>query len=74
MLWAACYGLAAFCLGQRLETFTRPLGLVLLFIGITVVLVSLWFIRRHEADLTMEADRALPGRLKSRRELRRAAS
>lgn len=72
LLWATFYGLAAFCLGKQLETFTGPIGLLLLLIGIIAVLVSLWFIRRHEAELTREAERALPGRLKSRREHRRA--
>lgn len=64
ILWATLYGLAAFYLGRKIETFTRPVGLTLLIIGLVAVIVSLWFIRRHEAELELEAERAIPGPLR----------
>jgi membrane protein DedA with SNARE-associated domain len=66
-LWAACYGLAAFYFGKSIEAFTRPVGLALLLLGAVLLLLLLWFIRRHEADLVMRAERAFPGPVKSRR-------
>jgi membrane protein DedA with SNARE-associated domain len=73
ILWAACYGLAAFYFGKRIETFTRPVGLALLLMGTVLFLVLLWFIRRHEADLVIKAERAFPGPAKRRQKLRRAS-
>jgi membrane protein DedA with SNARE-associated domain len=74
ILWATCYGLAAFYLGKQIEAFTRPVGLTLLLIGTIVVLGSLWFIGRHEADLEMRAERAFAGPVKSRDQLRRRST
>jgi membrane protein DedA with SNARE-associated domain len=74
ILWAVCYGLAAFYFGKSIERFTRPVGLALLLLGIVLFLVLLWFIRRHEADLVTKAERAFPGPVKSRRQLRRSAA
>jgi membrane protein DedA with SNARE-associated domain len=70
ILWATCYGLAAFYFGKQIETLTRPVGLALLLTGTIIFLGSLWFITRHEAELTVEAERAFPGPLRSRRQVR----
>jgi membrane protein DedA with SNARE-associated domain len=64
ILWATLYGFAVFFLGRKIETFTRPVGLTLLILGLMAVIVALWFIRRHEAKLELEAERAFPGPLK----------
>ena len=72
ILWATCYGLAAYYVGKRIETLTRPVGLVLLVIGTIIFVGAIWFIRRHEAELAAKAERALPGPVK-RRKLRRSA-
>lgn len=74
ILWATCYGLAAFYLGKQIEAFTGPVGLALLLAGVIIVLGSLWFIRRHEAALAMKAERAFPGPVQSRRQLRRSTT
>ena len=74
ILWATSYGLAAHYFGKRIETLTRPIGLMLLVIGTIIFVGAVWFIRRHEAELSLQAERAFPGPLKSRRELRRSAS
>jgi membrane protein DedA with SNARE-associated domain len=71
ILWASCYGLAAYYFGKRIETLTRPVGLVLLVIGTIIFVGAVWFIRRHEAELAEKADRAFPGPVK-RRKLRRS--
>src|SRR5690242_13932789 len=44
ILWAVCYGLAAFYFGKSIERFTRPVGLALLLLGTVLFLVLLWFI------------------------------
>jgi membrane protein DedA with SNARE-associated domain len=73
ILWATLYGLAAFYLGREVETFRRPVGIGLLVVGVLVVIIGLVFIRRHETELEIEAEQALPGPL-SRRRLRRSGS
>jgi membrane protein DedA with SNARE-associated domain len=73
ILWATCYGLAAYYVGKRIETLTRPVGLVLLVIGTIIFVGAIWFIRRHEAELAAKAERALPGPVK-RRKLRRSGA
>jgi membrane protein DedA with SNARE-associated domain len=74
ILWASCYGLTAYYFGKRIETLTRPVGLTLLVIGTLIFIGSVWFIRRHEAELAVKAERAFPGPVKSRRALRRSAA
>ena len=67
ILWASCYGLAAYYFGKRIETLTRPVGLVLLVIGTIIFVGAVWFIRRHVAELAVKADRAFPGPVKKRK-------
>ena len=60
IVWAAGFGLGAFFFGQTLERARRPvaaLGLLLAAIGF---ICGTWWIRRHEAALQVEADRAFP--------------
>jgi membrane protein DedA with SNARE-associated domain len=73
ILWATCYGLAAFYFGKQIETLTRPVGLALLVIGTLIFLGLLWFVHRHEAELAAKAERAFPGPV-TRRKLRRSAA
>jgi membrane protein DedA with SNARE-associated domain len=73
ILWAACYGLAAFYFGKSIEAFTRPVGLALLLLGAVLLLLLLWFIRLHEAELLAKAERTFPGPV-NRRKLRRSAA
>jgi membrane protein DedA with SNARE-associated domain len=72
ILWAACCGLAAFYFGKSIDAFTRPVGLAVLLVGTVLLLLLLWFIRRHEAGLVMKAERAFPGPVKSRKFTRSA--
>jgi membrane protein DedA with SNARE-associated domain len=74
ILWATCYGLAAFYFGKQIETLTRPVGLGLLVIGTIIFIGSLWFIRRHEAALSVKAERAFPGPVKIRQKRGRSVT
>jgi len=47
-------------------------GKALLLIGTIILLGSLWFIRQHDKDLEMKAERAFPGPVKSRTQLKRS--
>lgn len=66
VLWATFYGLAAYSLGRQAEqlggwmVFVLGLGL-LIFIVVAAI-----FVGRHEAQLTAEAEQALPGPLELR--------
>jgi membrane protein DedA with SNARE-associated domain len=72
VLWAALYGLGAYYLGHALESLAKPAAIVLGIIGILVLVVLLVFTKRHEAELTAQAETALPGPIKRRRRERRA--
>ena len=72
-LWATLYGLAAFYIGREVESLRRPIGIGLLVVGVLVVSIALVFIARHETELEIEAEQALPGPL-SKRHLRRSGT
>ena len=62
-LWATLFGLAAYSLGRQVERLT---GWMVLVFGLGVlffIVVAAAFVRRHEAQLTAEAEQALPGPL-----------
>ena len=62
-LWATFYGLAAYSLGRQAEQLggwmVFALGLCLLIF----IVVAAVFVGRHEAQLTAEAEKTLPGPL-----------
>jgi membrane protein DedA with SNARE-associated domain len=63
-LWATLFGLAAYLLGRQVELLS---GWVVLVFGIVVlifIVVAATFVRRNEAQLITEAEKALPGPLK----------
>jgi membrane protein DedA with SNARE-associated domain len=63
IVWATVFGLSAYILGERVETLRAPVaavGIAALVIGFVGVM---WFLRRHEAALEAEAERAFPGPL-----------
>ena len=73
VLWAAIYGLGAYCLGHELESFTRPAAMVLGIVGLLALIALLVFTKRHEAELVARAEAALPGPIRQRRRKRRRA-
>jgi membrane protein DedA with SNARE-associated domain len=73
VLWATLYGLGAYHLGHALESLTKPAAIVLGIIGILVLVGLLVFTKRHEAELTAQAEAALPGPIRQRRRDRRSS-
>ena len=63
IVWSAAYGLAAYMFGTAVLHVRGPVGLSFLSLGVAVILAALWYVRRHEAALEVEAERALPGPL-----------
>jgi len=63
ILWAALYGYAAYELGREFERLEGPLVLVLAIVTVILFIVGGIFVKRHEAQLLAEAERAMPGPL-----------
>ena len=64
VVWAAGYGALAYLFGERVERFTKPVGITIVAAGVIGALVVVWLIGRHEARLEAEAERMLPGPLR----------
>jgi membrane protein DedA with SNARE-associated domain len=62
-LWATLFGLAAYSLGRQVERLTGRMALVFGLGILIVIVVAAVFVKRHEAQLTAEAEQALPGPL-----------
>jgi len=62
--WAVSYGYAAYALGREFERLEGPIVIILLLITVVGFIVGGVFVSRHEAQLTAEAERAMPGPLK----------
>jgi membrane protein DedA with SNARE-associated domain len=67
IVWSTIYGVAGFFLGKQLLQLSGRVDLVLAIIGVAVIVTVIVFLRRNEARLQREADKAMPGRLKARR-------
>jgi len=65
LLWATLLGLAAYSLGRQVERSTGWMALVFGLVALICIVVAAAFVRRHEAQLTAEAEHALPGPLES---------
>ncbi len=63
IIWAAAYGFGAYYLGKEVEHLAKPVGIGLGAGAVVAILVTAMFLRRHEALLEAEAERALPGPL-----------
>ncbi len=61
--WAVSYGYAAYALGREFEQLEGPLVIVLALITVALFIAGGIFIHRHEAQLSAEAERAMPGPL-----------
>ena len=64
IVWACIFGLAAYIFGSALVQVTAALGTALVIVAALVIIGATWFLRRHEAELEAEAERALPGPLR----------
>ncbi len=61
IVWAAIYGIAAFEFGKQLHRLLGPVGAVVGAVVLVLLLAGFIFLRRHEQQLSDEAERALPG-------------
>jgi membrane protein DedA with SNARE-associated domain len=61
MAWSLVFGLGAYSLGTELERLHRPAAIGLTAVAVIAVVGGFWFVRRHEAALEAEAEKALPG-------------
>ncbi len=67
IIWSTIYGIAAFLLGKQLLQLSGRVDFVLAVVGVAVIIVVIVFLRRNEARLQREADRAMLGPLKAPR-------
>jgi membrane protein DedA with SNARE-associated domain len=63
IIWSSLYGLAAYFLGNQIMQLSTPTNIALGVIGAVIVVAAFIFLRRNEARLTREAERAMPGPL-----------
>jgi membrane protein DedA with SNARE-associated domain len=62
--WAAVFGFAAYFLGHQVEHVAGPVMIAIGIAAVVVLAIGASFVGKHEAQLTAEAERALPGPLK----------
>jgi membrane protein DedA with SNARE-associated domain len=67
IVWSTIYGVAAFLLGKQLLQLSGRVDLVLAIVGVALIITVIVLLRRNEARLQREADKAMPGRLKAPR-------
>jgi membrane protein DedA with SNARE-associated domain len=65
-VWAMSYGYAAYWAGREFEHSHRHVAIFLVIIAVIVIIAAGIFVHRREAELIAEAERAMPGPLKSR--------
>jgi membrane protein DedA with SNARE-associated domain len=63
ILWATLYGCGGYVLGDNIYRLTGPVGVVSVVLAILAIVVSFIVLRRNEARIEDEAERALPGPL-----------
>jgi membrane protein DedA with SNARE-associated domain len=61
--WATLYGAGAYSLGKNVHVFTLYAGIGAGLAAVILIAAAAVFLRRHEARLQHEAERALPGPL-----------
>ncbi len=64
VVWASAFGFASYMLGRQVEHAAGWLVIVIGIAAAIVIVVGVNFVGKHEAQLTEEAERALPGPLK----------
>jgi membrane protein DedA with SNARE-associated domain len=62
-LWATFYGLTVYSLGRRVEQWSGWVVLVFAIVVLIFIVIAAAFVRRNEAQLITEAEKALPGPL-----------
>jgi len=67
IVWSTIYGVAAFLLGKQLLQLSGRIDFALAVVGVAVIILVIVFLRRNEARLQRDADRAMLGPLKAPR-------
>ena len=67
IIWATVIGMAAFTLGRGIQNIQGPLGIAGIALAVVAFVTGAVFLKRHEAELQVEAERALPGPVRQRR-------
>jgi membrane protein DedA with SNARE-associated domain len=62
--WASVFGFAAYFLGHEVEHVAGPVMIAIGIIAVIVLAIGANFVSKHEAQLSAESERALPGPLK----------
>jgi membrane protein DedA with SNARE-associated domain len=63
IVWATAYACAAYALGTRVHALAGPVGFASLLLAAAFLVWLFVFMRRNEARLEQEAERAIPGPL-----------
>jgi membrane protein DedA with SNARE-associated domain len=63
ILWSTIFGLGGYLLGNSIDSFTGPFGIVSLVLAVIIIIAALIFIARNESRLEDEAEKAMPGSL-----------
>ena len=63
ILWATLYGIGGYALGDNIHRLSGPVGVATVVLAILVIIIAFVLLRRNEARLEDEAERALPGPL-----------
>jgi membrane protein DedA with SNARE-associated domain len=63
IVWATLFGLGGYLLGNSIDRFTGPFGIVSLVLAAIIIIATLIFIARNESRLEDEAEKAMPGSL-----------
>ena len=72
ILWATLIGLAAYTFGKGMSNMQGPIGIAGLVLGVAAAVWMTVYLRRNEAALQAEAEKALPGPLPQFRSRNRA--
>jgi membrane protein DedA with SNARE-associated domain len=64
IVWSAAYGFGAYFLGKQLHRLLGPIGIAISAVALAVLIGWFVFLRRNEARLQTEAERAFPGPIK----------
>lgn len=63
IVWSTIFGLGGYLLGNSIDRFTGPFGIVSLVLAVIIIIATLIFIARNESRLEDEAEKAMPGSL-----------
>jgi len=63
IVWATFFGGAAYNFGVRLHELNKVAAIALSVLAAIAVIIGIFYVRRHEAELQARAEQALPGPL-----------